>query len=96
MVYKIVFLVFKNSKEGVPPSCKTKKQTVRYITAFSKHHKTWARTTHQILLKKKKKEKVLAALQDCLLFFLILMKGLIYSFTNVPYLLPPVKKKYQK
>jgi len=55
MVYNnTVFLVSKNSKDRLPtPSHKSKKQTGRYITALSKHHKTWAHTTDQILLKKK-------------------------------------------
>lgn len=68
-VYNIVFLVSKKSKEGPPtPSCKNKKQVIRYFTAFSKHHKTWACTTHQILLKK-------VSQQHFRLGFLTLMKS---------------------
>lgn len=59
MVYNIILLVFKNSKEvlgsskeGLPPTQKNEKQVIRYVTALSEQHKTWTFTAYQLLCEK--------------------------------------------
>lgn len=96
MVHNIILLVFKNSKEGLPPHTqKNEKQVIRYITSLPKQHKTWTFMAYQILCKKQKKSglQIWSSIADFFFFYYFSERWVSIALLTIPPPCPPNQKE---